>query len=87
MSLLFYMYFFLSSQNKYLKETLEKQSKTYEASIKTLENRYKFENQSQMQKEEMLKIKQKTQLENLKRGSINEDNFGDISTNFTVVSF
>jgi|GEM_PF-5084598 len=85
--LLFGYLFFLSSQNKYLKDELEKQSKTYEASIKILENRYKFENQSKMQKEEVLKIRQKTQLENLKRGSINEDNFSDISTNFTIVCF
>ena len=73
----------LYDDNKQLEENNKLIITAYESSIKTLEDKAKFEKEILIQKEPVIKASEKVKIENKKRGTI-ENN---ISDDFIVTSF
>ena len=73
----------LYNDNKQLEENNKLMITAYETSIKTLEDKAKFEKEILIQKEPVIKASEKVKIENQKRGTI-ENN---ISNDFVITSF
>ena len=73
----------LYDDNKQLEENNKLIITAYESSIKTLEDKAKFEKEILTQKEPVIKASEKVKIENQKRGTI-ENN---ISDDFVITSF
>ena len=81
----------LYSDNKQLEENNNLIISGYESSIKTLEDKAKFEKEVLTQKEPVIKASEKVKIENKKRGTIENKKTGTIENNssndFIVTSF
>ena len=73
----------LYNENKQLEENNKLIITAYESSIETLENKAKFEKEILIKKEPVIKASEKVNIENQKRGAI-ENN---ISNDFVITSF
>ena len=73
----------LYNDNKQLEENNKLIITAYETSIKTLEDKAKFEKEILIQNEPVIKASEKVKIENQKRGTI-ENN---ISDDFVITSF
>ena len=73
----------LYDDNKQLEENNKLIITAYESSIKTLEDKAKFEKEILIKKEPVIKASEKVKIENQKRGTI-ENN---ISNDFVITSF
>ena len=73
----------LYDDNRQLKESNKLIISGYEASIKVLENKAKFEKEILIQKEPVIKASEKVKIENQKRGTIENNSSND----FVITSF
>ena len=73
----------LYNENKQLEENNKLIITAYETSIKTLENKAKFEKEILIQKEPVTKASEKVNIENKKRGTIENNTSND----FIITSF